>query len=183
MDDKKIVELYFARSEEAIKQTELKYGNYCFLIARNILSSREDAEECVNDTYLNAWNSIPPNNPNPLKTFLGKITRNLAINRYIRIRAKKRSGETDLIFEEVCEFLPDEGVSLCEEFALKQAINTFLSSLSKKSRIIFVRRYWYLSPITEIARELAVSETSVKVTLHRTRLAFKAHLEREGIDL
>ena len=183
MDDKKIVELYFARSEEAIKQTELKYGNYCFLIARNILSSREDAEECVNDTYLNAWNSIPPNNPNPLKTFLGKITRNLAINRYIRIRAKKRSGETDLIFEEVCEFLPDEGVSLCEEFALKQAINTFLSSLSKKSRIIFVRRYWYLSPICEIARELAVSETSVKVTLHRTRLAFKAHLEREGIDL
>ena len=123
MEDNKIIELYFARSEEAIKQTELKYGNYCFLIARNILSSREDAEECVNDTYLNAWNSIPPNRPDPLKTFLGRITRNLAINRYIRIRAKKRSGETDLLFEEVCEFLPDNRVSLCDEFALKQAIN------------------------------------------------------------
>jgi RNA polymerase sigma-70 factor (ECF subfamily) len=183
MEDNKIIELYFARSEEAIKQTELKYGNYCFLIAHNILSSREDAEECVNDTYLNAWNSIPPNRPDPLKTFLGKITRNLAINRYIRIRAKKRSGETDLLFEEVCEFLPDNRVSLCDEFALKQAINSFLASLPKKTRIIFVRRYWYLSPIREIARELAVSETSVKVTLHRTRLAFKAHLEQEGIDL
>jgi len=183
MDDNKIIELYFARSEEAVRQTQLKYENYCFLIARNILSSREDAEECVNDTWLSAWNSIPPNKPNPLKTFLGRIARNHAINRYIHIRAKKRSGETDLLFEEVCEFLPDAGPSLCDEFALKQAINSFLSSLTKKTRIIFVRRYWYLSPISEIARELAVSETGVKVTLHRTRLAFKAHLEKEGIDL
>lgn len=183
MDDNKIIELYFARSEQAIRETELKYGNYCFGIARGILSSREDAEECVNDTWLSAWNSIPPNKPNPLKTFLGRIARNHAINRYIRVRAKKRSGETDLIFEEVCDFLPDNAPSLCDEFALKQAINSFLSSLTKKSRIIFVRRYWYLSPISEIARELAVSESSVKVTLHRTRIAFRAHLEKEGIDL
>ncbi len=185
MDDQRIIELYFERSEEAIKETERKYGNYCFLIARNILSSREDAEECLNDTYLNAWNSIPPHRPNPLKTFLGKITRNIALNRYIRNHAKMRSGEVDILLEEVCEFIPDPAseISLCDEFALKQAINSFISLLPKKTRIIFVRRYWYLSPISEIARELAVSENSVKVTLHRTRLAFKAHLEKEGIDL
>lgn len=185
MDDSRIIELYFARSEQAIRETELKYGNYLFIIARNILSSREDAEECVNDTYLSAWECIPPEKPNPLKTFLGKITRNHALNRYIRIRAKKRSGETDLLLEEVCEFTPDPAseTPLCDEYALREAINAFISSLPKKTRIIFVRRYWYLSPISEIARELAVSENSVKVTLHRTRLAFKAHLEKEGIDL
>lgn len=185
MDDKRIVELYFERSEQAIRETELKYGNYCFLIARNILSSREDAEECVNDTYLRAWESIPPNSPDPLKTFLGKITRNIAINRYIRNRAKKRSGEIDLLFDEICEFTPDPAsmTPLADEYALKEAINSFVASLPKKTRIIFVRRYWYLSPVAEIARELAVSENSVKVTLHRTRLAFKAHLEKEGIEL
>ncbi|MBQ4140432.1 MAG: RNA polymerase sigma factor [Clostridia bacterium] len=185
MDDQKIIELYFARAEQAIRETEIKYGGYCFLIAHNILSSREDAEECVNDTYLNAWNSIPPNKPNPLKTFLGRITRNLAINRYIKNHAKMRSGEADLILEEVCEFIPDpaSATSLCDEYALKAAINSFLSSLPKKARIIFVRRYWYLTPISRIARELSLNENSVKVTLHRTRIAFKAHLEQEGIDL
>ena len=139
MDDKRIIELYFSRSEDAIKETDRKYGNYCFLIARNILSSREDAEECLNDTYLNVWNCIPPNRPDPLKTFLGKITRNISINRYIRNHAQKRTGETDILLEEVCEFIPDPAseTPMSDEFALKQAINSFIASLPKKTRIIF----------------------------------------------
>lgn len=185
MDDKRIIELYFARKEDAIKETERKYGNYCFLIAHNILSSREDAEECLNDAYLKLWNSIPPNRPDPLKTYLGKIVRNISINRYVSKHAQKRDGETEHLLEEVCEFIPDQTslTPISDQFALKQAINSFMASLPKKARIIFVKRYWYAISLSGIARDIGASENYVKVSLHRTRSALKTYLEKEGIDL
>ena len=180
MDDSRIIELFFCRDESAIDETRKKYGNYCYKIAYNILSSPEDSEECVSDTYLRAWNSIPPTRPERLQSFLGTITRNLALDRYDRIKAQKRTGAA-LIFEELSECLPDRESD--ETGDLKDAINSFLASLPKHTRIIFMRRYWYLSPISEIARDMGMTEGSIKVLLHRTRKKFKAHLEKEGICL
>ena len=186
MDDSKIVELYFKRDEKALSETKAKYHKYCHYIANSILNSNEDADECVNDTYLKAWNSIPPSKPQRLSTYLGKITRNLALNMYIASRAKKRSDKTEVILDELCEVIPDstnDGRAQADKIALKDAINGFLASLEKNTRIIFVRRYWYLSPIKEIAKDLDLSESNVKVILHRTRNDFKVYLEKEGINV
>ena len=185
MDDQTIVALYWERSESALEETQKKYGKYCHSIAYNILHSREDAEECVNDTYVKAWDSIPPHKPERLSTFLGKLTRNISLNRYVRDHAKKRWNGTDLILEEVEEFIPAPASesSLSDEIALRDAINGFLESLSPDTRVLFVRRYWYMSPIKEIARDAGLSENNVKVTLHRLRQSFKAHLEKEGITV
>ena len=180
MEDKKIIELFFERSETAIAESEKKYGKYLRYIAFSILGNDSDCEEIENDTYLRAWNSIPPTRPERLQSFLGTITRNLALDRYDRIKAQKRTGAA-LIFEELSECLPDRESD--ETGDLKDAINSFLASLPKHTRIIFMRRYWYLSPISEIARDMGMTEGSVKVLLHRTRKKFKAHLEKEGICL
>jgi RNA polymerase sigma-70 factor (ECF subfamily) len=156
MDDKQILDLYWERSEAAISETSKKYGKYCRYIASNILHNDEDSEECVNDTYLRAWNSIPPNRPSVLKTFLGKITRNLSLDRYELLNAKKRNGgQMSLIFDEIQECIPslDSTENIVEEIALTDILNRFLSSLSLEQRKIFMRRYWYLSPIKEIATE------------------------------
>jgi RNA polymerase sigma-70 factor (ECF subfamily) len=134
---------------------------------------------------VNAWNSMPPHKPERLSTFLGKLTRNISLNRYIRDHAKKRWNGTDLILDEVEEFIPDptsEG-SPSDEIALRDAINSFLESLEPDVRVLFVRRYWYMSPIKEIARDYDLTETNVKVTLHRLRQSFKTHLEKEGITV
>jgi len=186
MDDSKIIDMYFARNEAALTETKNKYGKYCYYIAYNILKSEQDAEECVNDTYLNAWNSIPPNRPSRLAAYLGKITRNLALNRYVHLNAKKRDDRNKIILNEINEIIPDtnsDGRNVSDELALKQAINKFLASLPKKYRIIFVRRYWYLSDIKEIATDLGLKESNVKVILHRTRNNFRAYLEKEGITI
>ena len=183
MEDKKIVDLYWERSEAAILETQTKYGRYCHHIAYNILFSEEDAAECVNDTYIKAWRAMPPHRPERLSAFLGKITRNTALDYCIHNNAKKRSGYTTLILDEMEECIPDpkSKTDLSDELALKDAINGFLQSLPQQTRIIFLRRYWYLSPIREIARDYDLTESNVKVTLHRTRNKFKHYLEKEGI--
>ncbi len=183
MDDVKIVELYWARSESAIKETEIKYGKYCHAIAFSILHSKPDAEECVNDAYLKAWESIPPHRPSRLATFLGKLTRNISINRYVYEHAQKRHAATEMIFDEMAECIPDPATEAppSDEIALKSAINGFLSTLTPKMRKIFVQRYWYMRTVREIAFDLHLTESAVKVGLHRTRNEMKLYLEKEGI--
>ena len=186
MEDKRIVELYWERSETAIAETQKKYGKYCHYIAYNILNSDPDAEECVNDTYLRAWEAMPPQKPKLLKSFIGRIARNLALDRYDREHAAKRRCNADLIFEELGECIPDvgeDGREMSDEIALRDAINGFLESLSEETRIIFMRRYWYLSPVAHIAGDLGLSESNVKVILMRTRKKFKAYLEKEDISI
>ena len=183
MEDEKIVEMYWARSEDAIKETEKKYGSYCRRIAMNILSNELDAEECVNDTYLKAWEAMPPHRPERLSAFLGKITRNVSLNRYARDRAQKRAPIAEAVYEEIAELIPDESGDPSSDTELAEAINRFLGSLNAKSRIIFVQRYWYLCSVKDIAKNRSLSESDVKVTLLRTRKKFKEYLEKEGITV
>lgn len=186
MDDRQIVDLYFERSETAISETAQKYGRYCRYIALNILHNDEDSEECVNDTYLRAWNSIPPHRPSVLKTYLGKITRNLSLDRYEKLNAEKRNGgQMSLVFDELQECLPslERTESIIDEIALTDVFNHFLSSLSSEQRKVFMRRYWYLSPIKEMATEYGLSESKVKMSLLRSRKKLKKILEKEGISI
>ena len=181
MEDSKIIELYFDRSETAIKETQIKYGKYCYFIAYNILYSKSDAEECVNDTYFNVWNSIPPEKPVYFKAFLGRVTRNLALNRYEYNNAQKRSPNFGEIEEELKEGVSDKKFAVDEEHILKELINNFLKSLSKKQRIIFLQRYWYFSTIKEIALSVGMKESNVKVILFRVREQLKNYLKQEGV--
>ncbi len=184
MEEEQIIALYFARSEDAIAQTHKKYGKYCHKIAFNILRSREDSEECVNDTYLKTWNAIPPRRPSKLQIFLGKITRNLALDRFDKLSAAKRgSGEVTLSLEELYACIPDpqSPERAVEQKELIQALNSFLAELPAQQRKIFLRRYWNLSSIKEIASFYGISESKVKTTLMRTRGKLKDHLEQEGI--
>lgn len=184
MEDKSIIDLYWQRSERAIEETGKKYQRYCHRIAFNILSSDEDAEECVNDTYLKAWESIPPSRPDRLCAFLGRITRNLALDRYDKKHAQKRSNGTDLAFEELEECLSDsKGEHITDQIALKEGMNSFLRSLPQHKRVIFIQRYWYLCSVKDIAKNLKLTENNVKITLMRLREGLKKYLEREGIDV
>lgn len=185
MEDRQIVELYFARDEAALEETQKKYGRYCHSIAYRILNSDEDSEECVNDTYLGAWQSIPPHRPLRLSTFLGKITRNLALNRYAaQNREKRGTGEVPLALEELQECLPDIGESkIADDAALRDALNRFVLSLPRDVQRVFVRRYWYLESVAQIAREEGVGESRVKMQLARVREKLKQFLEKEGIGL
>ena len=185
MEDSKIIELYWDRDEQAISETKNKYGRYCHSIAYNILHSNMDAEECVNDTYVKTWNTIPPSRPVKLCAFVGRITRNTALDRYDASLAQKRDGGTALVLDEMAECLPcaDETGNIAEEYVLKEAINGFLKSLPQRTRIVFMRRYWYLSSIEEIATDLEMSESNVKVTLMRTRTKFREYLTRKGINI
>lgn len=183
MDDSKIIELYWKRSENAIEETQKKYGRYCYYIAYGILSDARDAEECVNDTYNNSWNSIPPKKPTNLRAFLGSITRNLALDRYDYNNAEKRSGKIDAAIEEFEEILPSGDNDADDELTMRELVNGFLSSLDKKSRIVFMRRYWYVCSINEISTSMHISENSVKVSLHRTRNKFREYLKKEGISI
>ena len=185
MEDQQIVDLYWQRNEKALSQTQKKYGKYCHRIAYAILYSGEDAEECVNDTLLRAWGAIPPARPSRLSTFLGKITRNLALDRLDKNTAQKRQGPIEIILDELSECIPDADSTLdpTDKIALGDAINSFLSSLDPRDRVMFLQRYWYSSPIKSIAREMELGESTVKVTLMRTRNKFREHLEKEGIVL
>lgn len=186
MEDKKIVALYWDRSEDAISETANKYGRYCHYIAYSILQNDPDSEECVNDTYLRAWNAMPPKRPNSLQTFLGKITRNLSLNRYeMNTREKRGSGQIPLILDELQESVPavDSVEQIIDDLALCELINRFVGTLSPKARKIFVRRYWYMSSVEEIAAEYGITESNVKVILFRTRNELKALMEKEGISL
>lgn len=178
MDDKYIVDLFFERDEKAIELTKEKYGNYCHTIAFNILGSEEDSNECVNDAFLGIWNSIPPHRPERLSAFLGKITRNISLNRLAKERAQKRFCTASVAFDEIDEFLPDY-VSVADEVVLKDLIERFLDSLGENERIIFLRRYWYFCSVKDIALSFGKSENNIKVTLLRTREKLLKFLEKE----
>jgi RNA polymerase sigma-70 factor (ECF subfamily) len=186
LDDRKIIDLYWRRSESAIGETANKYARYCHSISFNILHDMEDAEECVNDTYLRAWDAMPPQRPNCLAVFLGKITRNLSLDRFRHYAAGKRGfAQTTLVLDELAECVPSAaGVEqTMDDRELAQALSLFLKSLPRQKRVIFVRRYWYLMPIKTIAERLGQSESQVKSALFRTRNALKSFLEKEGIAL
>ena len=181
MEDERIVFLYWERDENAIRETEIKYGRYCHAIAYHILDSHEDAEECVNDTWNGAWNAMPPEKPTRLSSFLARITRNIAIDRYRHNNAQKRTAEVEVAMEEYWECIPNGEASVEDMLALKQAINGFLARLDARSRVIFMRRYWYSMSVKAIADSMRLSESHVSVILHRTRSKFKDYLTKEGI--
>ena len=185
MEDQQIVELYFARSESAIDETDKKYGRYCHSIAYHILEDHEDAKEIVNDTYLKTWNTIPPNRPNPLKPYVGMISRQLSLDRYEEDHAQKRGGQVPLVLEELAECIPDgdSRADMGESVALRDALGRFVRSLPEKTQKIFLQRYWYSCSVAEIAEGYGMRENSVTVLLHRTRKKLKAHLKKEGFDL
>ena len=183
MPDADIVALYFARSEEAIAESDRKYGKTCHTIAYNILRSDEDAEECVSDTWLRAWNAIPPEKPARLGAWLSTVTRRLALTRYERGTAAKRYGGIQASLEELSECVTDGSLTIADEVALADAINRFLASLPTRTRMIFMRKYWYMDSIADIAEKFGMGESAVKVTLHRTREKFRKHLDGEGITV
>lgn len=183
MEDEKIIALYWARSEEAIVRSERKYGAYCGSIAAGILTSREDREECVSDTWLRAWNAMPPQRPCRLAVFFGKITRNLSLDRWRRNHAEKR-GLPPLPLEELQDCIPD-GIhgDPTESVVIVDTLNRFLERLERQQRDLFLRRYWYWSSIRDIARDCGMTESHVKMTLLRLRAALRQLLEEEGIAI
>ena len=186
MEDTQIVDLYFVRDEQAINETAYKYGKYLFTIANNILLSRPDAEEAVNDTYMGAWCSIPPHRPNRLSTYLGKITRRCSLEKWKASHAQKRGGgEVTLALEELEDCIPgkDSPQTQMEQKELIQSINAFIKTLPETEQRVFVYRYWYLTPVKSIAYDFGFSESKVKSMLSRTRTKLKHHLEKEGIFL
>lgn len=183
MEDRQIVDLYWARSESAITETDKKYGRYCHYIAYQILCDDMDAEEIVNDTYLKTWNTVPPNYPDPLKSYVGMISSQLALNRYEEKGAARRGGgKMPLVFHELDECLADEEASadMAESIVLRDLLNRFIWSLPKKTRNIFVRRYWYASSLAEIAEEYGMKESAVAMLMFRTRQKLREFLQKEG---
>lgn len=186
IEDNDIIQLFFDRDENAIKETSIKYGNYCRSIAKNILKNCEDAEECVNDTYLKAWNVIPPSRPTMLKAFLGKITRNISFNVYKKMSADKRgNGQIPIILDELAECISG-GTTPYQEIECKEllkTINSFLEELPQEKRVMFVRRYWHSDSIADIAKRCRVSENSVSVNLNRLRKRLNNYLVERGFEL
>lgn len=185
MEDKQIVDLYWARSEDAIAETGKKYGRYCHYIAYRILNDNEDAAEIVNDTYLRTWNTVPPCRPDSLKAYVGRISSNLALDRYDEKNAQKRGGgELPSVLDELAECVPDRasGDDIASDAALSDVLNRFLRSLPTRTRDMFVRRYWYVSPISEIARDYSMKESAVAMLMLRTRKKLKIFLSKEGFE-
>lgn len=184
MDDCQIVALYWSRDEAAIRETAARYGPYCRSIARGILASPQDAEECVNDTWLGAWRAIPPHRPGRLRLFLGKITRRLACDMVRAQSAVKRGGGTyAAALEELGECVPavpgaDQAV---EDRELEQMVNRFLHTLPERACSVFLRRYWYAEPLEDIAGRYGMRVNTVKTSLFRTRQKLRAYLEKEGV--
>ena len=183
MDDNRIIDLYFARDERAVEHTRAKYGKLLHYVAFRILHNSFESEECVDDTYMKAWQSMPPERPSYLSAFLTKITRNLSINRYIRNKSRNKMLTTEQVFEEIAECIPDTSAPISEDLALKDAINGFLESLAEVPRQIFVKRYFYMMSVKEIAIDMKASVSNVKVSLMRTREKFRAYLEKAGISI
>jgi len=183
VEDERIIQLFFERSESAIKELNQKYGAFCTKVARNILNNHQDAEECVNDAYLGAWNNIPPERPNPLRTYICRIVRNLATKKYYANRAKKRDSSYDVALEELESCIPAAG-SVEEQWNAKEvahSIDDFLEHLDRENRILFVRRYWYGESVSDLARLFQISNHNVTVRLSRIREKLKVHLQKEGI--
>ena len=180
--DERIIELFFERSEQAICELDSKYGKLCHTLSYNIVNDRQDAEECVNDAYLGAWNAIPPAKPNPLQAYICRIVRNLSLKRYYRKEAAKRSSAYEVAMEELEPYLsaPDTVDAEIETKELARIIERFLDSLSEENNVIFVRRYWFMDSYAEIAKRVGLSEKNVSVRLTRIRQQLKEYLmERE----
>lgn len=186
MDDSRIIGLYFERNESAVSETEKKYKNFCFSIANNILHNNEDAAECVNDTFLGAWNAIPPHNPENLQAYLGKITRNLSLKKWREKNAQKRGGSSvQVSLEELEECIPS-GLTIDEYIEteeLTSIINSFLSALPESERRVFLRRYWYYDSIDDICGRFGFGKSKVKMILKRTRDRLHKRLNKEGFFL
>lgn len=185
MEDQGIIDLLFSRSEQAISELSGKYGRLCGRIADNILHNPLDAEECVNDTYLCVWNSVPPQQPNPLMTYVGSITRNLALKKYHAGTAVKRNSHYDVALEELgeCLSVPETVESAFSAMELAELLNRFLGALDQENRVMFLRRYWYADSISAIAARLHMSDNQVSVRLHRTRKKLQVYLRREGVPV
>ena len=183
MTDAEIINLFFERSEQAIEELAKKHGSAVASVARNILGNSQDTEECVNDTYLGTWNTIPPHKPSPLRTFVCKIARNLATKKYHSNTADKRNSQYDLALDELEEYLSDSDSveKAYEAQELKEAINSFLATLSYSDRFIFMRRYWYSDPVQDIAKMADSTTNSVTVRLFRIREKLRLYLEKEGL--
>lgn len=182
VEDQSIIELYFRRSERAISETEAKYGGYCGAIASNILTQQEDAEECLNDTWLAAWNDIPPSRPNCLRAYLGRLTRNLAITRYRYTHAEKRRSGMDLLLSELEDSLPAPvGVEqTMEQAELSRILRDWLDDLAAEDRKLFIRRYWYGVSVKSLAAEAGTKDNLMAQRLLRLRRKLKQRLEQEG---
>lgn len=182
MEDEKIIDLFFCRSEQAVSELSNKYGRLCSHIAIRILSNKEDAEECENDTWLRVWNSIPPTRPQILSAYVAKIVRNLALSRLQYNTRKKRHAPIELLFSELEECLPDStNVEAAADDTVQQSINDFLNHLDDQTRILFIRRYFCAENVRELAQRFSLKESSVSTKLNRVRQQLKKHLEQEGI--
>ena len=184
MEDLQIIELYFARDEQAIKETDAKYGRLCFRVAYQILANNEDSEECVNDTYLDEWNKIPPARPDNFRTFLCKITRNLSLKKLEAAKAMKRVSNAVLSLSELEEILPDDRIAPgVEEEEIGRLVSAFLWQEKEEARNVFLRKYWYFDSISDIAARYSFSENKVKSMLFRTRNRLRKYLKKGGIEL
>ena len=185
MEDSAIIALYFDRNEDAIRETDKKYGAFCRKVAFNILSVNEDTEECVSDTYMKVWNLIPPERPIKFMAWLGKIVRNTALGMYTKLHAKKRFNGMELMLDELSDCIPSD-VSLekeLEDKEITEAINTWLKSISTEERYLFIRRYWYGDAVNELAKQQKVSPHTITQRLYRIREKLKVYFEKEGIAI
>ena len=177
MNDQDIIDLYFARNEQAIAETDKSYGKVCMQVSMNILDSRPDAEECVSDTYLKTWNSIPPTRPNSLCAFVCRIARNLSLSRLRDLRRQKRNQELTLSFDELEACIP-AAVEDAEE--LSSLLNDFLEGLDETNRVLFMGRYWYSYAIDDLAAQMGLTDKAVYMRLHKTREKLRAYLAERG---
>lgn len=186
MDDGRIIEMFLERDENAVRIVSLKYGAYCGCVSRNILGNNESSEECVNDTWLKAWNSIPPQKPVNLRAFLGRITRNLSLNILRDMSREKRgSGKALLVLDELEGCIPDTHTpeKTVEYKEITESINRFLGDLSEEHRVVFLRRYWFFDDAADIASRMGWSLSKTNSLLHRLRVKLKKHLESEDITI
>ena len=183
MEDRDIISLYFARDEKAIKESTRKYGNYVTGISMSILRNALDAEECVNDTWLKAWNSIPPQNPPSLKVYLGRLVRHLSIDRLRTITRLKRNREFDVALDELVNCALPEETDESDMAALTAALNEFLEGLNIVDRRLFVGRYWHLYPVSKLAQAYGLSESNTSVKLHRMREKLRVYLTERGFTV
>ena len=185
MDDTQIIDLYFARNEQAIAETEQKYGKFCLRIAMNVLGVREDAEECVSDTYLSAWNRIPPTVPQSLKAFLGRMVRNLSISRFRALRAKKRYNGMEVLLSELGDCVPSvrNVEQTVEAKELSGYISEWLDSLPAEDCALFVRRYWFGDAVQELAGRCGITPAQMAQRMLRLRKSLRAALEQKGVAL
>ncbi len=184
MEDHQIVTLFYHRAEKAIDETAKKYGPLCRRIAQNILENEQDADELVNDTYLRLWNTIPPEQPKSLKAYAATVCKHLALDRYERDHAQKRGGgQLPMALEELAECIPDTASDVTEHLALRDALHSFLDALPPFSRVLFVRRYWYLTPLDALAAEVGMREGALAMLMLRIRKKLKQYLQKEGFDV